>query len=81
MQSLSSYATVTIDSAKHRAVGDLGGLQPFAQRFDRAGIVVLAKRGRNLFAGLFLIGFRAWHADHEARIREAQIRHSHCAEF
>ena len=45
--------------------------EPFAKRFDWAGLLVLAKRDRDLVAGLLLIGFRAGYVDHEAGIRKA----------
>ena len=48
---------VTIDCAKDGAIFDVRCLEPLAKRPDRAGIFVLAKRDRDLFAGLFLIGF------------------------
>lgn len=48
---------MTIDSAKGCAFGDVGGGKPLAKRSDRAGIIVLAKRNRDLIVGLLLIGF------------------------
>lgn len=59
MQSSGRYISVTIDSAKNRAFDDLGRFEPLAQCSDRAGILVLAKYDRDLFAGLLLIGFGA----------------------
>ena len=57
MQSCGGYAAVTINSAEDRAVGDVSLGKPFTERSDRAGIVVLAKRDRDLVPGLLLIGF------------------------
>jgi len=55
MQSCCSHVAVTIDSAKDRAFGDLRSAEPFAQRFDRAGIVMAAKWDCHLVAGLLLV--------------------------
>lgn len=57
MQTGGSYVAVTIDSAKYRAFGDLGLCEPLMQRLDRAGIVMFAKRDRDLVAGLLLMCF------------------------
>ena len=81
MQSRGSYFAVTIDAAEDRAFVDVGSGKPFAERSDRAGIVVFAKRDRNFFAGLLLIGFRTGYVDHHAGIRKAQVRHIHRTEF
>jgi hypothetical protein len=81
MQSCVGYAAVTIDSAEDGALNDFCGGEPFAERFDRAGIVVLAKRDRDLVAGLLLIGFRAGYVDHEAGIRKPQVAYRHRTEF
>jgi hypothetical protein len=50
-------AAVTVHSAKYGAFFDIGCLEPLAKRSDRARVFVLAKNDRDLFAGLFLIGF------------------------
>jgi len=49
--------TAGIVSAKDCAAFDVGGREPFAERFDRASIAVFAEDDRDLFAGLLLIGF------------------------
>ena len=46
---------VTIDCAKECTIGDLRSGEPFAQRFDRAGIIVFAERDRDFVAGLLAI--------------------------
>lgn len=51
------HAAVTIDSAKDRAFGYVGGAEIFAKRPDRTRLVVIAKRDRDLVVGLLLIGF------------------------
>ena len=66
MESRRRYVAVTIDSAEDGAFGDVRSGQPFAQRPDRARILVLAKRDRDLVAGLLLVGLRARHADHKS---------------
>ena len=81
MQASSGYFVVTVDSAKDGALGDLGGGEPFAERFDWAGIFVFAKRDRDLVAGLLLVGFRARYVDHESGIRKAEVRYRHRTEF
>jgi len=42
---------------------------------------MVAERDRDFIVGLFLIGFRTRHVDHESGILKAQIRHSNAAEF
>jgi hypothetical protein len=62
---------VTIDCAKDIALNNVGSGKPLAKRLYRASLFVLAKRDRDLVAGLLLIGFRTGYVDYEAGIRKA----------